>query len=344
MIYHYKIYGLHIQSTRKIELLPPATSSPADLEICWTTDAGDSPDAELEWNEVISEELDRRNGISLFTAESPGGVFTKLIYRTDLGQLVFLLDPKKQKLWIIHHPEELRSDLESYLVGPVLGCVLRMRGVVCLHSSVINIDGKGVALLGKKRTGKSTTAAGLAQAGAKVLADDIAVLNQTKGNFTVASGYPSVRLRPAAADHLTVNTDSLPIVYSDRDSRYFSLIKDDKFSAESLPLRAIYVLGEISEDRAEPFIREIESREKLVKLVENTFGSYVVTNEQRSQEFNFLAQIAREVPVRKLFYSHDLENLDRLSQTIISDFRKCVAVPEQANGNSPDNKVIITRA
>jgi len=65
------------------------------------------------------------------------------------------------------------SDVESFLLGPILGAVLRLRQRMCLHASVMEYDGKAFAMVGNKGAGKSTTAAALLQAGARLVSDDI---------------------------------------------------------------------------------------------------------------------------------------------------------------------------
>lgn len=41
------------------------------------------------------------------------------------------------------------EDTAIYPEGPVLGFVLRLRGVVCLHSSAVAIGGRAIALVGE---------------------------------------------------------------------------------------------------------------------------------------------------------------------------------------------------
>ena len=53
----------------------------------------------------------------------------------------------------------------AVVVGSVMGCALRLQGIPCLHSSVIAVDNRAIAIIGAKGAGKSTTAAALAQRG-----------------------------------------------------------------------------------------------------------------------------------------------------------------------------------
>lgn len=318
-MHHYKIYGLAISSTRKIALLSesePAAKS--DLDVDWIAAGPDTPDKNLEWRQVHTELLKLYAVISLWRNEQTG--LTKVTFEMEGREpLDFVVDSGNKRLTIIHHPDELISDLESYLVGPGLGIVMRLRGMVCMHSSVVAINGKAVALLGHSTAGKSTTAAGLANAGAKVMADDIAVLTPKENGFEVQPGYSKVRLRPVAAGFLTENPESLPIVYSTRDSRYVSLDQDKGHNNGALPLVAIYILGNVSEDYNEPSIAPVESKDKLLSLLVNTYGSYVVMDDLRAFEFELLSKVAKTIPIRRLFYSHDISTLPRQCEIILKD-------------------------
>src|SRR4029077_10951164 len=68
------------------------------------------------------------------------------------------------------------EDACTYLLGPVIAFVLRLRGVICLHASAVIVDGRAIALFGLAGAGKSTTVAACALRGFSVLSDDVAVL------------------------------------------------------------------------------------------------------------------------------------------------------------------------
>ncbi len=230
-----------------------------------------------------------------------------------------MLDDSKRNLWVIHHENENETDLESLFVGPVLGCILRLLGVVCLHASVVNIDENAVVIMGESTRGKSTTAAGIFQLGHQFLADDVAAVTLRNNCYFVQPGYPKIRLRPEPVATLfhEAASASFPLVYSDRDSRYISLKKESDFCSEPLPLGAIYILGDRNENCTTPYVESIKAHEKLIKLTENTFGSYVVYKKLRIEEFMFLAQLARNIPVRRLMFCNDLRTLPLQCQTII---------------------------
>ena len=64
--------------------------------------------------------------------------------------------------WPAHFTVE---DAATYLLGPVFGLVLRLRGIPSLHASAVALGDRSVAMCGPAGTGKSTTAAALAARG-----------------------------------------------------------------------------------------------------------------------------------------------------------------------------------
>ncbi|MEZ5428363.1 MAG: hypothetical protein R2747_18990 [Pyrinomonadaceae bacterium] len=321
-MHKYRLYGLRISSSRPIKLLEEEGFSRPDLTVNWDVSAPSTPDNAPGWKPVSTRLLDELTDVSLWETEDENGRWMKVVFRVDeVRNLSFVIDQARENLRIYHREDEPAGNLESYFVGPVLSFILRLRGTVCLHSSVVAIDGRAVALAGHATAGKSTLAAGLAGAGAGVLSDDIAAINPQKESFLVQTGYSKVRLRPVAARYLTENPEALPMVYAHRQSRYVSLEKGKIFRSQPLPLGAIYLLGEISDEYRRPFVRPVRSQDKLIELIKNTSGSYVVRGGSRTDEFLVLAEIARRIPVRRLYYAHDISTLPDQCRLILEDFR-----------------------
>ena len=74
----------------------------------------------------------------------------------------FWLDRAGRRVWGIWPEGSSLAEATSYLLGPVMGVLLRHRGVICLHASAVAINGRAVAFVGPPGAGKSTMAAALA--------------------------------------------------------------------------------------------------------------------------------------------------------------------------------------
>lgn len=315
MSFHYKIYGLQLSSNREISLLEETGYTAADLSL--SIQPGTCVFPELVWEQVQTADLKKRRSIKFYLGVSESGIFSKTEYLTPEGYICFVLSPDKNEMWISYDEKVPAANLESYFVGPIMGGVLRLRGVLCLHASVIEIDGKAIAFLGSKRSGKSTTAATFASMGHRVLADDLGVITQHEGNFYMQSGYSRLRLRQKTVEVIhPEHLASLPLVYSFGDSRYATL--DERFCGQALPLAAVYILT--LNDTNQELITPVGLAESLVILGQNTFGNHVITPETRKQEFELLCHLAKETPVNRLHIVYDIENINRQYNAVFNNY------------------------
>lgn len=320
MGFDYRIYGLDINSSKEISLLPASVNTDNDISIYWTTDKSNTPFDSLKWERFTNKGLENRRKLHVFTAETSDGIYYNLNYFTDTGSLLFILSPKQDEIWIVYEENEQMQNIESILVGPALGAILRLKGVVCLHSSVININGRAAAFIGRKRAGKSTMVAAFVKNGYNAVADDVAALAINENTYQVVPGYPKVRLRPQslAAIHKG-RPEDYQQVYTNRDSRYTDIM--DSFEASSLPLGAIYVLNPMSEIGNIPQIEPLNATQKMIEVMQHSFAGYILNAELKKQEFSFIANLIKQIPIRKINFEHDLNLLDTNCVEIVKDFR-----------------------
>ena len=96
--------------------------------------------------------------------------------------------------------------------GPGLGILAHRRGLLTLHGSAVEVDGRAVVLLGPKRAGKSTAAAALVARGHRLLTDDLVVLDLDEEGARVRLGPTQVKLWPASSEVLGLSDAVEPIV------------------------------------------------------------------------------------------------------------------------------------
>ena len=239
----------------------------------------------------------------------------------------FLLDRSGSRIWATWPGSLTPDDVSSYLLGPILGYVLRLRWITGLHASGIVIDGRAALFVGASGAGKSTTAAAFLANGHRVLADDVVPVSQEGGLWLVRPGYPRLRLWPSAikaaghAGALSVELDSLP---ADRRHHLNLADRAHGFQYDPLPLGAVYLLGERSYDPGAPVIGPIEPANGLMALVANTFANTLLDSDARRREFDELSRMAADVPIRRVCAHADAARLDELCGAILEDFRTCV--------------------
>jgi hypothetical protein len=243
----------------------------------------------------------------------------------------FLIDAAATKLWARYSPELCLEDMTVYLLGPVLGFVLRRRGVTSLHASAISLQGRAVALCGPAGAGKSTTAGAFALRGIPVLCEDIAALKELEGALHVLPGYPRVCLWPDSPVSRMGSSDALPRLTPTWEKRYLPLDGTQaQFEEMSRPLHAIYFLMPRSKDESAPRVVEISRREAVLELVQNTYMNWLLTKEQRAAEFDALARLTQGVVMRRAMPHEDPARLGALCHLIEKDLAQTGASPSPA--------------
>ncbi|HMK30124.1 MAG TPA: hypothetical protein VK473_10600 [Terriglobales bacterium] len=211
----------------------------------------------------------------------------------------FVLDRTGSEIWACWGPESSLEDTATYLLGPVFGFLLRLRGITCLHAAAVAIDGRVAAFLGPAGAGKSTLAAAMARLGHAVACEDVLPITETAGEYLVHPGYPRVRLWPDSAAALFGSADALPRLSPNWQKQYLDLEASPfRFLPQPLPLGAVYVLNESPEAR--PRIVDIPPREALMALAGNTYASIPLDPSTRAAEFQTLTDLVRRLPVRQL--------------------------------------------
>jgi hypothetical protein len=235
----------------------------------------------------------------------------------------FWLDANGNNVWA-RWPETLcLEDAASYMLGPVFGFLLRLRGVTCLHASAVERDGRAIALAGAEGAGKSTTAAALALRGHAVLSDDIVALEERDGSFYVLPAYPYLSLWPDSVEALYAGGKTLPAFSANFQKRMLSLAASDlQFALEPVRLNSIFLLGERSPDPAAPFVEDVSPREALMTLVSDTYANLLLSAEMRAREFAFLGRLVSAVRVRRLRSHVDASRIGSLCNLIQPSLRR----------------------
>jgi hypothetical protein len=236
---------------------------------------------------------------------------------------LFVIDRAAERIWGKWEDPWTIEDFTTYLVGPVTGFMLRRRGVLTLHASGIATHNAAVLFCGGAGAGKSTLAAALALKGFPVLCEDIAALRSEGGAFWVAPGYPRVCLWPESVGRLSGNPDQFPLITPNWDKRYLPLDGNlAHFCSEPLRVCAIYVLQARDNSERAPSVSELGAKDALPLLVQNTYMNYLLDRAQRAQEFEQLAQLVANVPVRRVIPHTDFDRVEELCRLIVSDTEK----------------------
>ena len=169
------VYGLRLAASPAIPGLPLRFDSQVPDVRIWLRDLSAFSSTFLEPIDVFHTSPDVTAGgqpnlrVGLFA----GGAYFGFLYEDGAR---FAVERRGREVWADWPENYSLEDACTYLLGPVMGFVLRLHGVVCLHASAVALGDRAFAIAGLPGAGKSTTAAAFASAGFPVLSDDIVAL------------------------------------------------------------------------------------------------------------------------------------------------------------------------
>jgi hypothetical protein len=245
--------------------------------------------------------------------------------KLDCGTFVFLyadgvrfgVENTGRHVWADWPEGYALSDAATYLVGPIIGFVLRLRGVVPLHASSIVIGDRAIAVMGESGAGKSTTSAAFAKLGYAILAEDVAALTDCGSDFLIQPGYPRVNLWPDSVQALFGAHDALPLMTPTWEKRFLPLDEGTgRFQKHPLPLAAIFLLGRRVPHSPDFGIKKIHPASALIQVVTHSYVNYILDHEMRRKEFAVLAKLVGQVPVYEVHPIADPQRVYDLCEAI----------------------------
>lgn len=322
----YGIYGLRLECSRPLGLAaePPRAGLPA-VAVNFEETTGPAP--ALPPIPPLYESSGRNaRDVPWLRVWRPA--FGSLVFRHD-GQRGWAQFDVGRECIDIRYARVPPLDVEAYLLGPVLGGVLRLRGVATLHACVVASPWGAVALTGPKGAGKSTLAGALATRGWAILADDVAAVSATDGCVRTQPGYPWLRMWRDTLEALACEPADggfCPVLAE--TEKFFVPLRTDsgggwRFEGEAQPLRAVYQIadGERTEVEAVALV------EALRILTGAVYAPYL---REPGRDFPLLAEVARRTAVRRLHRSRGLAHLPRVLDAIADDVASLARAASQA--------------
>jgi hypothetical protein len=325
-----QLYGLRLRSNCRLPgLIEASDVGPVDVRIDFSSGPLTNVPAvdAVDWHsQPIIETACGFHRV--FSGTSGEGRFWRLWYgcETLCQSVEFVIHPNGRQVWAFRQSwgdQRVKISIEdstTVFLGAVMAMVLRLRGMICLHASIVAVGSRAVVILGDKGAGKSSMAAALAERGHTVLSDDVAVVTKSSSSYMAHAGSPRLRLWPATLRALKVDRD-LALVLPTLVKRYLELndVNGDeewRFQSEPLRLGTIYVLqrdGNLDGPEIEP----VPAAERLATLIEQTSVRFLpLETAQRKQEFAEYSRLATAVPFFRIRRPDGLNHLPAQCEAI----------------------------
>ena len=297
MSFFYRFFGFSAACNIPIPGLIPSESYQPDLRIL----LGFAPQQSADGNEterlIFTSTIITESGDPAFRILKSEHMF-HIMYHDGVQ---FWLHTGEGDVWATWPPKLTVENIAPYLLGPVLGLLLRFRGIVCLHAGAVIVSGRAAVFAGDSGAGKSTTVAAMMRRGHPLLTDDIVAIAQRGSGFFVPSAFPFASLWP----------DSIAMIGAERLAASLSIetpklrLQADAFAASEAPLGVIFVLGGRENSLHAPRVSDLTQHERMTALIGNSYGTLVLDQNEHATEFEFFGRLIANVPIRALVLSSD---------------------------------------
>ena len=197
-----------------------------------------------------------------------------------------------------------------WLYGTVAALLLAQRGEFALHASVVDVDGRGLAISGPRRVGKSTTALRLMQLGHALVTDDVSPL-RTSSRLTVHPYARPVYVLTETARALGLDVSEARPVLAGHPKLALHAAAHDP-----IELSAIAVV-EPSADARTVAVRPAGGAEAHWSVLRNTYRASLLRELWQTQLFGWAADVARKVPVHVVTRPAETWSVDAVAETLV---------------------------
>jgi hypothetical protein len=314
--FHYRFFGLTLAANRPLPPLASVAARGADITLEVTTPES-LPCRDLAW---VMPDPPR----PLWRAPGDHGTYLRLNYSGEGASAEFVIDDTGSSVWAAWSESAAPEEAIELLLGPVFTCVMAQRGLTCLHAGVVEIDGRVVALVGPRGSGKSTMALALVHRGAALISDDVAVVTDLDGHPAVSGGAPRIRMRPDSAVELCGSFDVLEPMWVHEErrpaKRYVEL--PDESAADGVgPFRldAVYLLVAPDATRQDASIRSVSALDALPRLMADRHMASALDRDGHRRDFACLARVAETVPIREVLRPAGVQTTKSTIDKLLAD-------------------------
>jgi hypothetical protein len=300
----YSVYGGSLDSEIPFATLPPGSGVPR-----WRLRRASGTPLAAELLQLGEDEVDTATRVRLF--RHSGGF--RLEY-DDTG--TFDVDVSGTCIDWYAGTDAVPEAVQLDVLGRVLPTAMHASGALCLHGSAVELGEGAVAFLAPKRHGKSTLASALTRAGARVVTDDVVVID-LEPQPRMRPGVPQLRLlrdsarRLGASAELLAGPGSKVVVQPDEANRT---------ARSALPVGALYLLQPVRSSLA------AESAERIrlagvgaaMALLPQVRLAPLLGKSEASVLLDRSVRLAAALPVYTLRVARDFARLDEVVSRLLA--------------------------
>lgn len=308
----YSAFGGRLRSTVPLGGLRPAGAGAPPR---WTLTAAPAPapaDFAPPAAALLGSEAAGRCRIALF--RTPAGL--RLVHACAGAYDV--ANDGRDLVW--HPAPDASADVMRHdVVHRVLPLALHAGGTLVLHASGVAIGPRSaIAFLADKGTGKSTLAAALVSAGARLLTDDTLGVVPRAGGADVLPGLHHLRLRDDAAVGARTGAFAPEPAVGTDGKWVFDDLADARVQLEPAPLAALYVLRAGPPDTPDAATRvRLPSVPAALALLQHAKLAPLLGGPMLPTLLDRAAAVVRQVPVYELTVARDLARVAAVAGTIL---------------------------
>ena len=214
-------------------------------------------------------------------------------------------------------PNVTDQDINLYLVGSAFGVICLQRGLMPMHCSAIEHQGKAIAFTGSSGVGKSTLSAALSQEGYGHVCDDVLVVNFDNSPITVAAMPKGLKLWDHAAKALEIQCGYRVSSNPEFTKSYVAPREASKSS--TLNFDTLYVLDE--EDADAFSITELKGADKFSEIRRAIYREewldYIC---DKGDTFAQVVALSKEIKLYSFKRPKDLGKIRESATCLISHF------------------------
>jgi len=304
-----QLYGLRIRTPWPVRGLS-AANGPWDVEF-----VANRPDVLARAASRVPDE--QRNRWAQYAALPDGSA-----YRRWSNLFEFLVTADARHIYAQTLTDVDNEAMLAYLLVDALSFSMVRLGWEPLHATAVATDHGVVGFLGNSGDGKSTLAALLLQQRCKLVTDDMLVLVRDRETWLAQPGPPRLKLYRDMADHILGVAPGRIAMNPDTTKLIVPLDTDD-CTAEPHPLRALYVLRSVGEDRSSALrIEQLSPAAAFPRVLAHTAGHYPSEIARLQRQFQFTTTLVREIPVKTLSYPREKAEMARLRDAVLADLSR----------------------